>query len=433
MNFDIVIIGAGPAGLAAAAAALQSQATVALIDDNPAPGGQIWRAAVPPGKTGGDARAGALWDALAGAARLTCLFGMRVVAAPAPQHLLLEAVDGARSLRLGYQRLIVCSGARELLLPFPGWTLPGVTGAGALQALAKRGYPVAGKRVIVAGSGPLLLACAASLAERGARVSHILEQAPLSAVLRFGAGLWRTPSKLQQAWQLWRSRAGVRYLCNTLVRAVQAGATGLQVDICSGDDTNVSTRRLECDYLACAWGLVPNSEIAAALGCARSGGRVVVDDAQCSSDPQVYCAGEITGIGGVELALAEGRIAGLAASGQWQNLPENQRRQLFRQRRAWQAFAARVARHFALQPAVRALPRPETLVCRCEDVRLDALAGHADWRSARLHSRCGMGACQGRICGAACAVLFGWDTDGASRPPLAPTKIANLIEAQHET
>src|ERR1017187_9459738 len=140
-TYDIVIVGAGPAGLAAAKRAAEAGARVALLDDNPHPGGQIWRSDP------------AQWRPLLGSLDPIC--GVRVVALPEPGLLTLEKFDG--DLRIADRKLILATGARERFLPFPGWTLPNVMGAGGLQALAKSGLSIAGKRVIIAGSGPLLL------------------------------------------------------------------------------------------------------------------------------------------------------------------------------------------------------------------------------------------------------------------------------------
>ncbi|HBO9182138.1 TPA: FAD/NAD(P)-binding oxidoreductase, partial [Pseudomonas aeruginosa] len=126
------------------------------------------------------------------------------------------------------------------------------------------------------------------------------------------------------------------------------------------------------------------------------------------------------GFGGSELALVEGAIAGHAAVDE-----RDAARRLWPRRRRWQGFADTLARHFALRAELRQLAEADTLVCRCEDVPLAALAGHAGWTEAKLHSRCGMGACQGRICGSAAQFLFGW-TPPAPRPPFSPARLETL-------
>ena len=145
-----------------------------------------------------------------------------------------------------------------------------------------------------------------------------------------------------------------------------------------------------------------------------------MDRLQQSSVPEVACVGELTGIGGLEKALVEGQIAGWAAVGR-----EADARALTPKRQRLQRFALRMDRAFALRPELRTLAKAETVVCRCEDVAQSALEGCACWREARLHTRCGMGACQGRVCGAAAEFLFGWESSGA-RPPVFPATVSTL-------
>jgi NADPH-dependent 2,4-dienoyl-CoA reductase/sulfur reductase-like enzyme len=166
-RYDVLVCGAGPAGLAAAQAAASGGVRVGLIEAQASAGGQIWRHDVGRGESRIAAR---LIGRALRTRRVTFLSQSQVVAAGGDE-LLLEQAQGA--LRLRFDQLVIATGARELLLPFPGWTLPGVTGAGGLQALVKQAWPIAGKRVVVAGSGPLLLAAAASLCRHGAHVLGI--------------------------------------------------------------------------------------------------------------------------------------------------------------------------------------------------------------------------------------------------------------------
>lgn len=409
--FDLVVIGAGPAGLAAAEAAAGSGMRIAVVDDNPQAGGQIWRGGP---LAAGDQRAAHLWTSLRAMANVEFMPGTRICAAPGHGELLAETPHGGMTLR--YRKLILATGARERLLPFPGWTLPGVTGAGGLQALSKGGYPVAGKRVVVAGSGPLLLAVAATLKARGAQVVAILEQAPSARIARFALALAATPGKLLQALQLGAALRGIPYRTGSHV-VVADGADRLeQVTWVEAGRRHV----IATDYLACGFGLIPNCELATALGCAIVDGAVQVDRLQRTSVPDIYCAGESTGIGGVDRSLVEGRIAGLAASAQ----PGQAERHVAARAR-WQAFGRRLERAFALRAELKTLCNDGTIVCRCEDVPHRALASHTSWRSAKLHTRCGMGPCQGRICGAATGFLYGWTQDSV-RMPLSPVRIGTL-------
>lgn len=300
IEVNICIVGAGPAGLAAAAAAAGQVDRILLIDDNAQPGGQIWRADQ---RRGPDPQAQA-WLAKLPPGRVTRLEQARVIAAPAPGELLVETPDGGRTVR--YQRLILATGARERFLPFPGWTLPNVTGAGGLQALVKGGLPIAGQRIVIAGSGPLLLPVAATLRDHGAEVLLIAEQAPRKRLFRFGLAVLADPSKLFQAVSYWRRLRGIPYLTDCYPVAADGEDRVRRVILQQG----AKVWQIECDYLACGFHLVPNTELAALLGCRIASGRVVVDDWQRTTVAGILSAGEATGIGGLDLSLLEGRIAG---------------------------------------------------------------------------------------------------------------------------
>jgi len=168
-QWDVLVVGGGPAGVAAAVTAAERGAATLLVDDNPTPGGQIWR-----GETRRHASPLAeRWLARLDGSGATRLAGTRVVDAPSPTELLVESRDGARTLRA--RSIVLATGARERFVPFPGWTLPQVLGAGGAQALVKTGWPVAGQTIVVAGSGPLLLAVADLLRAHGARVPLVAE------------------------------------------------------------------------------------------------------------------------------------------------------------------------------------------------------------------------------------------------------------------
>jgi NADPH-dependent 2,4-dienoyl-CoA reductase/sulfur reductase-like enzyme len=405
---DLLIIGAGPAGMAAALAAAPSGARIVMLDDNPLPGGQIWRDG-PQANVPDQARH--LRERLQACSNIRRHAGTRVIASPGPKQLLVE--DDDDGWLISYDKLILCTGARELLLPFPGWTLPGVTGAGGLQALIKAGVPVQGERVVIAGSGPLLLASAATAKKQGAQVQRIAEQASRTAVAGFAAQLPRWPAKWLQSFSLFDRH----YRTATHVLAA------LGTDRLEGVRLQQQGKivELECDRLACGFGLIPNIQLGQALGYAIEGLALAVDAWQASSRADHYAAGECTGFGGSELALVEGAIAGHAAVGDLEAA-----RQLWSRRARWQGFAKALNQAFALAPPLKSLAQPDTLVCRCEDVPYAALAGHTDWREAKLASRCGMGACQGRVCGGAVQHLFGWQPS-APRPPFSPARIETLM------
>src|SRR5579863_3683029 len=205
-QFDVLVIGGGPAGMAAAVCAAECGVRVGIVDDNPSLGGQIWRGVSESGEsenrpTGEPAH----WLRRMRAVGVTTLCGLRAFHSPEAGVLLAESRDDLFELR--YRNLILATGARERFLPFPGWTLPNVMGAGGLQAMVKSGLPIEGKRVVVAGTGPLLLAVAAYLRQHGAEIPIICEQASWSSLMRFGMALLGQPGKMMQAVRLrFRSR-----------------------------------------------------------------------------------------------------------------------------------------------------------------------------------------------------------------------------------
>jgi D-hydroxyproline dehydrogenase subunit alpha len=418
--FDILVVGAGPAGMAAAVTAAECGLRVGLVDDNPASGGQIWRSGAPP------LAQARRWKARLEAASITCFQGWRIFDGPEPGVVRAQRNDAeiARDSAvevgtcLGYRHLILATGARERFLPFPGWTLPNVMGAGGLDAMVRGGLPIARKRVVVAGTGPLLLAVAAHLAARGAEIVAICEQASLAQMAPLGLQVLLQPGRLWQgASYRWTTRKS-RYLTRCWPVAAQGDQRLRSVTL----QRNGKQWSLDCDYVACGFHLVPNTELAALLGCRLESGFVATDELMQTSVSGVWCAGEPTGIGGMELSLLEGEIAALAAAGKAQAA-----RRLVARRRSAMPFVRALDQACRLDPQLRDLAADETIVCRCEDVRLGALRGHAGWRDAKLHTRCGMGPCQGRICGAATEFLFGWRADSV-RPPLFPALVSSFIE-----
>jgi NADPH-dependent 2,4-dienoyl-CoA reductase/sulfur reductase-like enzyme len=285
----------------------------------------------------------------------------------------------------------------------------------------KSGMPVRGKRVVVAGTGPLVLAVASSFASHGARVRVVAEQAPFARVARFTAALWRTPSRAGQALAL-RARLGVaRYLTGTWVSRADGASTVESVTLTDG---RVS-RTIECDILCTAFGLLPNVELARLLGCEARADGVRVDQRQATSVESIFCAGEPTGIGGVDLSLVEGEIAGGAAAGAAPS------RSLTAARARLRREAELLASTFALRPELLSLASDDTIACRCEDVRFRDLDRAWTFRQAKLYTRMGMGPCQGRICAAALECLWGWPRE-MPRPPIQPARVAALLGAANE-
>ncbi len=408
LDAEVVVVGGGPAGLAAAVHAAEAGARTLLVDTYLRPGGQIWRHRKAPPAAARD------WIARFARAGVTSLADATVVDA-AYRELLLD--HEGRPRRVRFDRLVLATGARELFLPFPGWTLPGVVGVGGAQAMLKSGARFLGKRVVVAGSGPLLLAVAAALAGEGARIVGIAEQAPLARLAAFGAGLWRAPRKIAEGLAYAARLVGVPYRAAAWVRDVEQRGGVLRTTLTDGP----RAWAWDCDVLACGYGLVPNLELPRLLGCDTSGDLVVLGSAQETSVAGVFAAGELGGIAGVEHALVTGAIAGLAAAGRRVPLA------LARRRDRELAFGIRFSRAFSLRDELHSLARPDTLVCRCEDVADGRLGAALSSREAKLATRAGMGPCQGRVCGPALRFVHGW-REGIPRAPLTPTPLATLIQ-----
>ncbi len=411
-EYEVVVLGGGPAGIAAACAAAESGCRVALLESSPWLGGPIWRHQ--PGRQ--PPRLARRWLARLERSSVEVFDRTAAFAFTAPD--VLHTERGDEMLNIGWHALVLAVGAQELFLPFPGWTLPNVIGAGGLQLLGKSGWPVAGKRVVVAGSGPLSIAVAAYLVRQGARVTDILEQAPWSSLTGFALRLpVLAPAKMCQAAGFQRSllRTRLRAGCWPIAAHGSDRVTGVTFTNGSRSWTR------DCDYLACAFGLVPNLQWPLLLGCHIEGDLVSVDRWQRTSVARVFCAGESAGIAGVESALVQGEIAGLAAAGR-----ERAAERLFARRERHQRFARALHQAFRLRAELRMLATDDTVVCRCEDVTWRQVKVHGDLRSAKLQTRCGMGFCQGRVCHQALRQLKGWPAN-LVRPPLAPTHIGSLV------
>jgi NADPH-dependent 2,4-dienoyl-CoA reductase/sulfur reductase-like enzyme len=357
------------------------------------------------------------------------LAGTRVVMALPERTLLIDGPDGARRLR--WNNLVLATGARERLLPFPGWTLPGVFGCGGLQALVKGGWPIRGRRVLVAGTGPLLLAAASTLRREGAQVVGLAEEARQGALARFAGTLAAHPRKALQAARLGVSLLGVPLLAGRRIVAAE-GDGHVERVLLEGEGGR--TQSIACDALAAGWGLIPQTELAQSLGCTlvdRFGApAIAVDAEQRTSVDGVFAIGECTGVAGAEAAQLQGAAAGRAIGGDFDDdgvaeRPTRVSRRLFRE----QAFAAAVAATFPAPIGWAARLRDDTLVCRCEDVPWSALRDQPDLRAAKLATRCGMGHCQGRLCHDTLASVMHWPHLPV-RPPLTAAPLASLLAIQ---
>jgi NADPH-dependent 2,4-dienoyl-CoA reductase/sulfur reductase-like enzyme len=487
--WDVVVVGAGPAGLAAAIEAADAGARVVLLDAEVGPGGQYWRHG--PGGPGRYHHDVGTWRELAAGLAAQTAAG-RLEHRPAHQVWRVEALpaagprDGRRApaavvhaVRLdagGVQRpvtlparaLVLATGAHDRTLPFPGWDLPGVLTAGAAQALLKEHGVRAGARVVIGGTGPFLLPVATRLLQAGARVQALLEAGDGAGWLRGWRSVASAGGKLREGagYAAVLARHRVRPRLRHAVVAAHGGDRVEAVTVARLDrDWRVvpgSRRRVECDAVAVGWGFSARIDLAVQAGAVGvtgpDGGPAVAADA-CgrSAVAGVLIAGELTGIGGAELALVEGRLAGAAAAAHAASGgaafgraasggAHAGRSALLERRRVLTAFAATMHAAHPIRDGWISWLGDDTLVCRCEEVPLHRLheavdeLGADDPRTAKLLTRCGMGWCQGRICaepvarlvaaraadpsqaGAAGAGWGGW----ATRPMAVPITLAAL-------
>jgi NADPH-dependent 2,4-dienoyl-CoA reductase/sulfur reductase-like enzyme len=422
MIFDVVVLGGGPAGMAAATEAARGGARVVLLEESPAPGGQVYRA--PPAgfamkpdrdRQEGDALRAAL--AVSGAdirtgCRVWGLGGGPLVAegqAHGPFSLSALGADGV-PFTVEARALILCCGTHERIIPFPGWTLPGVIGLAAATILLKAQGVLPGQRVVVAGAGPLLYAVAAKILAGGGSVAAVADAATQGEWLNALPALAARPDLLAQ---------GIAWRAKLLTARVPVLA-GAQVTAAEGDQllarVHVGERVFEADALCVGHGLVPATEASRTYRARHAhrpedGGWVpVLDAAQRTSVPFLYAAGDGAGVRGAAAAPAAGRLAARTALqdlGFEVRIAVEEDAVLKRARRT----GAAMARMMALRPAmVKAIPR-ETIICRCEGVTRAAIedaaaAGAGTINQLKHFTRCGMGPCQGRMCGEAAGAVL---------------------------
>ncbi len=468
---DVMVVGAGPAGLHAAASAAQTGASVILVDGYPRPGGQYFKQLPATFRTDVQDRHQAALRGLlaqiddAGVRVLSGALVWGAFAAPDGAGWQLAVHGPGAPVRLEARALILATGAYDRPIAFPGWTLPGVMTAGAVQTLIKSQRVAPGRRVLLSGTGPLQLAVAAGLVHAGVEVVAVLEGAALGAnLLRHAGAVVGQGARLSEGWDYLRTlrSAHVPYRRGWSVVAVHGDGEVQEAVIARLDaawrPVPGSEETVAVDTVVMGYGFLPSTELTRLLGCAHDylpeqGGYVPRRDATMQTTlPGVYAAGDGAGIGGAELSRIEGQIAGIAAARQLGCLAEAEasarlarlQPDLRRERR----FARMLGQLFTPGPGLYGLATDETIICRCEEVTLGQIrAAVADGVGSVTElkglTRVGMGNCQARICGVLATRLLtrelgGDDADPAQvaaagqfsvRPPIHPLPLSVLAQA----
>ena len=449
IRHQVIVVGAGPAGLNAAKYAANSGCDVGLIDAGNKLGGQYWR------HTGNERfdqsvhhnfdQGSLLMDAVKSNPRITIYSQSAIWSASVIESEIFLRVKSGTFIS---SKLILATGAYDRSIPFPGWDIPGVMTAGAAQSLLKGNQVVAGKKIIVAGSGPFLLPVSSGLSSHNGEIIRVIEASSKYAWQKGIFSLVQNPTKIFEGLGYLRTlrKHKVAIGFKEAIIEAHAGSDGLlnAVTVAKIDlDFKVqSTFTLTCDVAAISWGFTPDTSLAATLNVNQTidiDGSIIVevDDEQratCSHpNIQIFAAGEITGIGGSDLALLEGAIAGLAAAGSNVNM-----KKLKSLRRRALAFSSTLQKVYGVPIGWKNWLTPETIICRCEEVDYQEVThaasdlGALDSRGIKLMTRCGMGMCQGRMCSRIVADLLGSDKSdrikGTLRPIITPITLGELAQ-----
>ncbi|WP_150244085.1 FAD/NAD(P)-dependent oxidoreductase [Nocardiopsis quinghaiensis] len=444
------VVGAGPAGLAAALELARGGLDVLLLDEQPEPGGQYYRRPGPEVlRTAGDHRPeGANLISRVRESGVRLLTGHTVWGVDDDRRTLLAVDPDGTPVQVRADWIVAATGAYERSVPFPGWQLPGVVTPGLAQHMSAEGVRL-GRRTVVAGSGPFLLPVACALLERGVRVVAVAEAGRPYAPGVAALGALRFPSRLVELASYFArlTRHGVRVHQDTVVAEAHGGDHVESATLVRFSDPGRVVARHEVDVLCVGYGFRPQSDLPQLFGCSMERDPVTGDTVPRltpvgrSSVPHVYVVGEAAGVAGAPTAVARGRAAALDILAGCGRVPDHRTRRAAAVRMASLTRFTRLTSALYPSPAdlVTALTRElpgHTLVCRCECVTADTLReaasapGGSDVPAIKGDTRAGMGLCQARECGPALEALR---TGGAgtgtvpARVPLRPLPVTAVL------
>jgi len=434
---DLIVIGGGPAGVSAAVAAARQELSVVLIDENMSLGGKVFREEEDgPGKATADPfEAGLrkdLFDSFESVRdRIQVLLGAEVwnIEGDRKVHVYSAQEQGAQSQVFQGQKLIIAPGAIERVVPFEGWTAPGVFTIGGLNALAKKGV-VPGKRVLIAGSGPLPLVLIKNLVQTGVNISAVVVPVSFGTMIRHAIPILRSAGwhRIKQAMDAaWRVRANHVPVINTHVLKQVSGSHNDFTATISRIDSDWrliagSEEEIGADVIAVGYGLMPSVELTRLAGCEhrfdhpRGYWRTVRGDRLETSIPGIFVAGDGVQVKGYEAAITEGKLAAIEAARQLgkttQQDADRRVAPLLKKLKRMEAFGRILDRLSVPEPGILASVPDQTLICRCEEVTLGDIRkavddGAAGINDIKRRTRLGMGHCQGRFCGQVINDLLG--------------------------
>jgi octopine oxidase subunit A len=448
-RYDVAIIGAGPAGLAAADLCARASLDCVLLDEQASPGGQIYRVVtaspLPPDTVlGRDYWRGATLTRAALASGVHYVPGATVWGLLREGELAVSVGGGSRLIQA--RRVILATGAIERPFPIPGWTLPGVMAAGGAQILLKSSGLVPQGRTVLAGCGPLLWLFASQYLAAGVRVDAILDTTPRAnwrRALRHVGEFAVSPYLAKGLRLMLAARRKLRVIGGIVALEAQGNE---RVEAVTYRTARGREGRLAVDTLLLHQGVVPNVNLAMSAGVTHRWSDAqlcfvpVLDEYGATNVPGLAIAGDAGGIAGAEAAEASGRLAAISAIRALKSKDslaeeEGVARAALRRFQCGRAFL-----DLLYQPAAQfRQPRGATLVCRCEEVSAGAIAetialGCPGPNQMKAFLRCGMGPCQGRLCGLTVTELMG-EARGVApeaigyyrlRPPVKPITLAEL-------